>query len=152
MYLRINKTKKTLLIFFVLLLSAFTISIFAKDNNGKNIFLDSDQDGLSDAEERMYRTDPNNPDTDGDGYSDGTEIKSGYNPLKPAPGDKIIGDNEFKIKQKKYQNNVEIDNDLEEQEHSDKNLTEEISVKLASVISDNNKDVKSVTMDDINNQ
>jgi len=51
--------------------------------------IDSDCDGLTNAEEKLYGTDPNNPDTDGDGYSDGVEVKSGYDPLKPAPGDKI---------------------------------------------------------------
>ena len=29
-------------------------------------------------------------DTDGDGYGDGIEVESGYDPLKPAPGDKVI--------------------------------------------------------------
>ena len=43
--------------------------------------LDTDQDGLSDADESTYGTDPNNPDTDGDGYLDGPEVESGYNPL-----------------------------------------------------------------------
>lgn len=56
------------------------------------VFSDSDQDGLSDEEERAYGTDPNKADTDGDSYSDGTEVKSGYDPLKPAPGDKIIAE------------------------------------------------------------
>lgn len=43
--------------------------------------LDSDNDGLTDAEEKIYGTDPHNPDTDGDGYLDGAEVKAGYNPL-----------------------------------------------------------------------
>ncbi|MEA3464242.1 MAG: hypothetical protein U9R14_04190, partial [Patescibacteria group bacterium] len=42
---------------------------------------DSDDDGLNDLEEMSkYFTDPNNPDTDSDGYSDGEEVKAGYNP------------------------------------------------------------------------
>ena len=42
---------------------------------------DSDKDGLTDNQEiYICQTDPNNPDTDGDGYSDGEEIRSGYNP------------------------------------------------------------------------
>lgn len=36
--------------------------------------LDSDNDGLSDAEELRYGTDPHNPDTDGDGLKDGQEV------------------------------------------------------------------------------
>ncbi|HPQ94677.1 MAG: hypothetical protein KDI44_04100 [Thiothrix sp.] len=38
--------------------------------------LDSDGDGLSDAEEASLGTDPNNPDTDGDGLPDGLEVDS----------------------------------------------------------------------------
>ena len=42
---------------------------------------DTDGDGLSDGDEvRKYRTDPLNPDTDGDTYQDGAEVKAGYNP------------------------------------------------------------------------
>jgi hypothetical protein len=51
----------------------------------KNIidgFLDSDNDGLTDLDEIKYKTDLNNSDTDGDGYSDGEEVKKGYNPLQ----------------------------------------------------------------------
>lgn len=67
-------------------------------------FIDSDLDGLSDDEEKMYGTDPNqvdtdgdeltdrdeiktwktdplNPDTDKDGYKDGEEVINKYNPL-----------------------------------------------------------------------
>jgi hypothetical protein len=62
--------------------------------------LDSDNDGLTDEEERLYNgdedfapphggqespagpdLDPYNPDTDGDGVSDGEEVASGSNPL-----------------------------------------------------------------------
>lgn len=47
----------------------------------KDFSIDSDKDGLTDAEERIYGTDPNNPDTDADGMSDGKEVKRGRNPL-----------------------------------------------------------------------
>ncbi|MFA4871487.1 MAG: hypothetical protein WC610_00270 [Patescibacteria group bacterium] len=44
---------------------------------------DSDNDGLTDsAEVKIYKTDPLNPDTDGDGYKDGPEVSSGYDPTK----------------------------------------------------------------------
>lgn len=42
---------------------------------------DSDVDGLIDSEEiNIYKTNPRNPDTDGDGFKDGDEVKAGYNP------------------------------------------------------------------------
>lgn len=69
---------------------AMTFFAMAENQNDGNLFLDSDQDGLTDQEEKMIGTDPAKADTDGDGYSDGKEVESGYNPLKPAPGDKIV--------------------------------------------------------------
>jgi len=51
---------------------------------------DSDNDGLKDWEEELYKTNPNNPDTDGDNYLDGEEVNSGHNPLVKAPGDEIV--------------------------------------------------------------
>jgi len=43
---------------------------------------DQDEDGISDFDEvRIYGTDPNNSDTDGDGYPDGVEIDGGFDPL-----------------------------------------------------------------------
>jgi len=44
--------------------------------------VDSDQDGLTDAEEPLFGTDPKKPDTDGDGFLDGAEVKGGYDPAK----------------------------------------------------------------------
>ncbi|MFC1687692.1 hypothetical protein ACFL0L_03870 [Patescibacteria group bacterium] len=41
---------------------------------------DADNDGLSDIVENMYKTDENNPDTDGDGVNDGDEVRAGSNP------------------------------------------------------------------------
>jgi len=45
---------------------------------------DSDNDGLSDFSEQMYDADPNNPDSDGDGFKDGDEVKNGFNPAGPG--------------------------------------------------------------------
>lgn len=45
--------------------------------------IDSDDDKLSDQDESaIYRTNPLNSDTDGDGFSDGDEINSGFDPNK----------------------------------------------------------------------
>ncbi len=44
--------------------------------------VDSDHDGLSDELEPKLGTDLANPDTDGDGYQDGLEVKNGFSPLK----------------------------------------------------------------------
>ena len=51
------------------------------------LLLDSDNDGLLDIEEADYGADVNNPDTDGDGYSDGDEVKNGFNPA----GEGVLG-------------------------------------------------------------
>lgn len=44
--------------------------------------LDADGDGLNVSAEHSYGTSDQNPDTDGDGYTDGDEIASGHDPLK----------------------------------------------------------------------
>lgn len=46
--------------------------------------LDSDSDGLTNSEESSLGTDPNNPDTDGDGINDGLEVDNGTNPIDPC--------------------------------------------------------------------
>ncbi len=46
---------------------------------------DTDGDGLTDYDEVVvFGTDPKNPDTDGDGYTDGDEVRNGYNPKGPG--------------------------------------------------------------------
>ncbi|MEK7615152.1 MAG: hypothetical protein AAB431_02085 [Patescibacteria group bacterium] len=48
---------------------------------------DSDSDGLTDVEEQLiYKTNPNLPDTDSDGFLDGNEVFHRYNPSGTAPG------------------------------------------------------------------
>ena len=48
---------------------------------------DADHDGLTNKEESYWNTDPNNSDSDGDGYLDGEETASGHDPLIPGPDD-----------------------------------------------------------------
>ncbi|WP_434299375.1 adventurous gliding motility protein AgmC [Corallococcus exiguus] len=60
--------------------------------------VDSDNDGLTDEEEILVGTDPNNPDTDGDGIPDGIEVKvGGTDPLdSDSDDDGILDGNEDK--------------------------------------------------------
>lgn len=53
---------------------------------------DEDIDGLTDIDEvRVYGTEPCNPDTDGDGLSDGDEVADGTNPNNPdTDGDGVV--------------------------------------------------------------
>jgi len=53
---------------------------------------DPDGDSLTNLQEYLYRTNPKNPDTDGDGYNDGQEIKAGSDPLDPKSFPIIKGD------------------------------------------------------------
>ncbi len=48
---------------------------------------DPDHDGLTNAQEAYWNTDPYNPDTDGDGFKDGEEVASGHDPTIPGPND-----------------------------------------------------------------
>jgi len=60
---------------------------------GENI--DSDRDAVPDEDEiNIYYTNPNNPDTDGDGYSDWLELNLGYSPHNPKAGVKLE-DNDY---------------------------------------------------------
>lgn len=83
------------------LLSAVFIfpAIFSKKKGGlpqvvkttNSLLLDSDNDGLQNWEEELYKTDATNPDSDGDGTSDGEEIKIGRNPAIAGPNDGLTG-------------------------------------------------------------
>ncbi|MBL7057815.1 hypothetical protein ISS03_00615 [Patescibacteria group bacterium] len=67
------------------------VKALERDTNGRvlsfkiekdPLFIDSDEDGLSDSEEENeFGTDKNNYDTDGDNASDGDEVMNGTNPL-----------------------------------------------------------------------
>lgn len=50
---------------------------------------DDDGDSLTNADEALWGTDTKNPDTDGDNFLDGEEVKANYNPTIPSPNDKL---------------------------------------------------------------
>ncbi len=79
------------IIFFFLVFFVASPNVLAQTQNGgqldygKDVAIDSDLDGLTDlGEKEIYKTDPQNPDTDGDGILDGAEVISGTNPLDSA--------------------------------------------------------------------
>ncbi len=137
-----QKTKmqsQKFLIFLYIILTGGVFFVWSsfQEVRGENIFVDSDQDGLSNEEERLYKTDPQKRDTDGDSYSDGVEVKSGYDPLKPAPGDKLFvaGSN---VKEGSADNNSE-----------EKNLTQGLSQEIASVITEKTASGEDIDLEDL---
>jgi hypothetical protein len=53
-------------------------------DDGSTEFSDDDEDGLANIQEtNLYGTDPNNPDSDGDGVNDGEEVAEGSDPNDP---------------------------------------------------------------------
>jgi lipoprotein-anchoring transpeptidase ErfK/SrfK len=51
------------------------------DSKNTTAIIDADKDYLSDAWEKIIGTDPADPDSDGDKFLDGTEVKGGFDPL-----------------------------------------------------------------------
>lgn len=145
--MKIKKIKSTFIVFSGLVILSFSVFAFAEENS-KNIFQDSDQDGLSNEEERSFGTNPYNSDTDRDGYSDGIEIKSGYDPLKPAPGDKIV--NENKESEQKAASEVAGVTDTKEISTNEENLTDELSSQVAALLKAKQSENSEISMDDIN--
>jgi hypothetical protein len=62
------------------------------DDDEESDVSDVDNDGLTLAEERFYQTDPAKVDTDEDGFTDGEEVRAGYDPL--VAGGKLDSDND----------------------------------------------------------
>ena len=56
-----------------------------------DISKDADQDGLSNQDESYWNTDFQNPDSDGDGFLDGEEVASGFDPRESSSHE--LGDN-----------------------------------------------------------
>lgn len=66
------------------LVEVLTFGNFLKANY--SFSSDADFDGLSDAKEIIYGSDPLNADTDGDGFLDGKEVTEGFDPLVAGEG------------------------------------------------------------------
>ena len=69
--------------------------IIKPGSNSNPLLFDTDNDGLSDAEEfnnSQYPTNPSNPDTDNDGLLDGWEIDNNFNPLNDDSQDDFDND------------------------------------------------------------
>lgn len=143
----IKKISLSLLILASLVFSSFAFFAVAQNNSatGNNIFLDSDQDGLTDEEEKSYGTEIRNKDTDGDGYSDGAEVKSGYDPRKPAPGDKILVTESLGGPSQNEEKAV-----LGETiQNSNENLTQKIAQKLSELTTKVNPDDQSLSLEQV---
>ncbi len=61
--------------------------VSASDDSLADAQRDRDGDGLLDWEETLWRTNADNPDTDGDGTPDGEEVAAGRDPTRPGPND-----------------------------------------------------------------
>ena len=62
---------------------------------------DADKDGLSDALELKFKTDPLNPDSDADGHKDGAEIDFAYDPLSSSTAARLMRRIEINLKTQK---------------------------------------------------
>jgi hypothetical protein len=65
---------------------------------------DGDLDGLSDWQEELWKSDPENPDTDGDGTNDGDEIAADRDPTIAGPNDILIQPSDY------FQSEVDFSN------------------------------------------
>jgi hypothetical protein len=142
--IKIKKFKVASAVFSGLFVFSFAIFSFAdtQSTEHKNIFQDADQDGLSTDEEKLYGTNPDKADTDGDGYSDGTEVKSGYDPLKKAPGDKLVN-----ATMDLNDRNIAVDQAIDVTKNI--NLTEEVSRQVTATLQESAAKKQSLSADDL---
>ncbi|GEM_PF-297177 len=138
------------LILLALLFSSLAFFVSAQENASttNNVFLDSDQDGLTDTEEKLYGTDPHNADTDGDGYSDGAEVKAGYDPLKKAPNDRPVAPVSNPTSQSATSQATVASTDSAPADTSG-NLTKQVAQKISSLTSQVDPNNPQTSMDEI---
>ncbi|HRY82512.1 MAG TPA: hypothetical protein P5232_02335 [Candidatus Moranbacteria bacterium] len=159
--MKLKNLNTTLLILAGLLCLSLAFFAMAEQNSSgaKNIFLDSDQDGLADTEEKAYGTNPKNSDTDGDGYSDGAEVKAGYNPLKKAPGDKLSETPKQEVKGESITAKISGENDKKTTTDTTakeasvsgekENLTEKVAGKISALANQKDPANQTIDMEDI---
>lgn len=131
--------RESLFLFFALLFFSMGVFVIAGEqkNSEMSIFDDADQDGLSNDEEKLYGTDPDLKDSDGDSYGDGVEVESGYDPLVKAPGDRIVRENrDEKIAPR-------------EEGVGGNNLTEKMTEEIAAVLESASGEADAVTMEQV---
>jgi hypothetical protein len=135
--MKLKSIRVTFFILAGLVIASFGFLSLAQESSTttNNIFLDSDQDGLSDEEEKTYDTDPQNKDTDCDGYSDGTEVRSGFDPKKPGPDDRIIA----------AQTSPISSNDS----NDEGNLTKEVSQKISDIITTSDSNNQEISLEQV---
>ncbi|MFA7208659.1 MAG: hypothetical protein WC120_00080 [Parcubacteria group bacterium] len=136
--MKIKNIQPSLIVLLALTIASFAFFVSAQEQvrTTNNIFLDSDQDGLSDEEEKSYGTDPQIADTDGDSYTDGAEVKSGYDPLIKSPGDKLIPDATTLAS-------------AATDDPSQPNLTRELAHKISAVLDESNQNSEEISLDQI---
>lgn len=136
-----NNLRWSIFVFSFLCLFSSALYVTADEASTTEVvtFDDADSDGLSNEEEKVYGTDPEVADTDGDGYSDGVEIEGGFDPLKPAPGDRVTAD----------ETSVGTTSDTETTETETVNLTEKASEELATMVSEKEEGAE-ITNEDLN--
>jgi hypothetical protein len=142
------KIKNINVSFFILaslIILSFSFYVGAEINSDgtKSIFFDSDGDGLSNEEEVAYGTNPNNADTDSDSYSDGAEVRSGYDPLKKAPGDKLVLTGASPVTTSGNSTTSVLG------ESTEYNLTNDIAQKVGNIATKSNTENAQVSLDDV---
>lgn len=133
-----NNLRWSIFVFSFLCLTSSAVYVMADEASTLDTvtFNDTDADGLSNEEEKTFGTDPDVADTDNDGYSDGVEIEGGFDPLKPAPGDRVMLDDKSEL----VAGGAGI---------SENNLTSQATDALVEVIA-NKAEGESITSDDLN--
>ncbi len=114
------------------LVSEKTPDMLKKEKEKK---IDTDNDLMPDYLEELYGCDPNNPDSDGDGYEDGYELVHSWDPADPLPGPRQTPMHEYD----------EVEVEIIEDETD--NLSNTKDIKTDVINKSNNDDIFSIMRD-----